>query len=350
MEQLPEPTDSTDESESSSIAVIAASIGAYFGKMPAALQRNVTKAVSHLFKVPNAFLDGLADELKATSAARIKITEATGTKLAESIAIDSALAQLAVHTHANKILRQQKNTVNIIKIAAEEINNSNPGPISTEPNEISEDWLNAFESEAVNMSSEQMQTLFGKMLAGEIRQPSTFSIRTVKIMGQMDTDVAELFQRFCSMVCSHKLGQHKMVLAGGVYSLTAKHAAALHDFGIPFTAIKTLEEYGLISDPSPALFPHFFSVFNTSDNSVQVPLTYSDRNHILKSKEGKLPLDYEATPVSAIELSRVGRELLNVVDIQENMAYTQALVKHLDDLGLELLEVPPTAVVGMKIG
>ena len=36
--------------------------------------------------------------------------------------------------------------------------------------DITDDWLNAFEQEAVNMSSEHMQKLFGKILAGEIRQ------------------------------------------------------------------------------------------------------------------------------------------------------------------------------------
>ena len=64
---------------------------------------------------------------------------------------------------------------------------------------ISDDFLNSFEEEVRQKSSEDMQLLFGRILAGEIRKPGTYSIRTVKILGQLSQGVAGLFRQACSI-------------------------------------------------------------------------------------------------------------------------------------------------------
>ena len=342
MEQLPESIESTGDAEPTSIAVIAASIGAYFGKMPAALQRNIAKAVGHLFKVPNALLDGLADEIKATSAARVKIMEATGNKLAESITIDNTVAQIAVQTHASKILRQQKNAIKVLHHAAEEMSHAVPSNDAPEPQEISEDWLNAFESEAINMSSDQMQRLFGKMLAGEIRRPSTYSIRTIKLVGQMDFDVAEIFRRFCSLCCSSKVGEERRIIDGRALALGKRNVVALHDFGLPHSQMLMLEEYGLITGMEPTSFPYDMSIIRQqySDKTPVLPLTYVNKVYMLYPKPPKTSDDFERYGIYGIALSRVGKELMSIVEVEENPQYTDALVNFLNKEGLQLFELP----------
>jgi hypothetical protein len=338
MEQLP---DNSDAGESSSIGVIVDALGAYLGRIPAALQRNVSKAVGHLFQVPNAYLDGLAEEIKATSEARVKITRATGDKLAKAVQVDSSLAEIATYTHANKILRHQKNATKVLSYAAEEISNL---PTEQEvPNaaEISDDWLNAFESEAVNMSSDQMQRLFGKMLAGEIRRPSAFSIRTVKLMGQMDVDVAEIFVKFCSMVCSHQFEKGTIVMQGASLVLDKKHSSALYGFGVAASELFTLEEYGLIASASPLDHAYFFSIVHESgEKGPDVALTYLNKKYILIPKAPKTRKDFDSYGTDGIALSRVGRELLKIVEPQENPDYTRALTAFFDKEGLTLCKFP----------
>lgn len=342
MEHLPENTDAANEAESGSIAIIASSIAAYFGRMPAALQRNFTKAAGHLFKVPNAFLDGLADEIKATSAARVKITEATGNKLAESIVVDSLLAQIAVQTHASKILRQQKNTMKVLQHAGEEISNSTTAESAEEVKEISDDWLNAFESEAVNMSSEQMQRLFGKMLAGEIGRPSTYSVRTVKLMGQMDSDVAEIFRQFCSICTAYKYGKEQKVIDGRALALGKESPHALHEFGLVHSSILMLEEYGLIAGINPTYFPYGMSLMRENYDSERpaLPAVYANNLYMLHPKAPKTEADFKNYGTIGIALSRVGRELLNIVDIEENVEYTKAWTKFFDSENLVPIKLP----------
>ena len=75
---------------------------------------------------------------------------------------------------------------------------------SGEEKTVNDDWLNSFEEEARQKSTEDMQFLFGRILAGEIRKPGTYSIRTVKILGQLDQNVAILFKRLCSLCVVHE--------------------------------------------------------------------------------------------------------------------------------------------------
>lgn len=338
MEQLPENTDSTGEAEPGSLAVIAATIGTYFGRMPAALQRNFTKAAGHLFKVPNAFLDGLADEIKATSAARVKITEATGNKLAESITIDSSLAQIAVQTHSNKILRQQKNAIKILQYATEEASNSPPDDSPTESKEISDDWLNAFESEAVNMSSEQMQRLFGKMLAGEIRKPSSYSVRTVKLMGQMDSDIAQLFRTFCSMSFSYVVNDG-FVIDSRVFTLGSPQHRSLHTLGVHWLDVEALLEYGLVIDNTPLKIPYESAIQGYHGPHKSTTLKHRGRNYQFAPIPPKTASNFASFSEYGIGLSRVGRELLSIVDFEENGPYIEALKSYLHKQGLEVVEV-----------
>jgi len=354
MEQLPnhsDKPDATGEAKSSSLMLIAEGIGAYFGKLPVALQKNVTKALGHLLGVPVAYLDSVANELKATSAARVKITEATGDKLAKSIKIDNELANIALATHANKILRSQKNSFNVAKYAAEEMQSVNlqnriepvlssePEEEQVEPKEISDDWLNAFESEAVNMSSEQMQRLFGKMLAGEICRPSSFSVRTIKIMGQMDSDVAAVFRKFCSIACAFKFGKKEVLIDGRAISLGVDARTALHNYGIPTSEILILEEYGLISDTEPTYFPYDLCVLGEK-KSPSLPLSYANKLYTLFPKPPKTVNDYLTFGTNGIALTRVGREIFNIVEIEENQKYTEALISYFDAKGLLMVELP----------
>jgi hypothetical protein len=345
MEQLP---DDSNAAESNSLAVIVDSIGALLGRVPASLHRNVTKALAHLCRVPLARNEANAEEIKALSEARVEIIKATATKLAQAVEIDSSLAQIATRTHVSKILRQQENAIGVLKYAVEELdslprqNRVEPTLGSEtdrkEPTEISDDWLNAFESEAINMSSEQMQRLFGKMLAGEIRKPSSYSVRTVKLMGQMDVDVAQLFQRFCSMCITLKLKGDK-TFHSRVLTFGRNHVHHLNSYGLDFLKIGALSEYGLLSESQPTELPYNMSVNGCIPGKL-APLKYDSQYYMLEAIPPHSAADFSMYDELGLALSRAGRELLSIVDIEENKQYTEALKNHLKEKGLRLVLLP----------
>lgn len=58
-----------------------------------------------------------------------------------------------------------------------------------------DDWVTRFFKYAQDISSEQMQDLWGRILAGEIRRPGTYSLRTLDFVRNMTRPEAELLER-----------------------------------------------------------------------------------------------------------------------------------------------------------
>src|SRR5580704_1456717 len=92
---LDSENDPASDDDGGLLATVFDAIGTHFGHIPAIVRKNVAKAFNHLMKVPNAYIDGKAAEIKATSDARIAVTKATGKSLAKSIEVDRSLAAIA---------------------------------------------------------------------------------------------------------------------------------------------------------------------------------------------------------------------------------------------------------------
>jgi Protein of unknown function (DUF2806) len=71
--------------------------------------------------------------------------------------------------------------------------------------EIEDDWLNLFARLSEDKSSEELQRLFGRILAGEIRKPGSFSLRTIQLMATISKRDAELVSRFLSYAINREI-------------------------------------------------------------------------------------------------------------------------------------------------
>ncbi len=58
---------------------------------------------------------------------------------------------------------------------------------------IEDDWLNVFERYAEDASSERMQKLWGRVLAGQVRSASKYSLRTLRFLSEFSQKDAESF-------------------------------------------------------------------------------------------------------------------------------------------------------------
>ena len=178
--------------------------------IPAPVRRNFLKAFGQLCSaavdVPAAFLTGIADERRAETAARIKLINTSASQIAQQMQTDPVYARVAVEKFGQRVLREQVNLDLISQKAASEIRDASDSSDQSEPDEsgetISDDWLNAFETEARQKSTEEMQTYFGKILAGEIKKPGSYSTKTIRILGSLDQSTAKPFVRLCSMCIS----------------------------------------------------------------------------------------------------------------------------------------------------
>ena len=338
--------------------------------LPASVVKNAYKALGRLssaaIEVPVAYLEGKSAEIRAIGEARIKIIEAGPDRIVQQMEVPPEYAQVAVDKYVGKIIGEQLNLDKISAITANALKSGEPDSLAdhdlNEPNKgrsadstnqdtnggeekiISDVWLNIFETEARPQSTAEGQLLFGRILAGEIKQPGSYSIRTVRTLGELDLNTAILFKRLCSLCVALANPDNGFVADARVLSLDGNAAQnALSKYGLGFHQLNILNEYGLIiSDYNSWLN---YSVHREGDKEswlLRHQGIYWDLQLVqeqVKNQEFKL---------SGVALSRVGRELFRIVDQDPMPEYTEDLKKFFARQKLQMVEVPSSGPVVFK--
>ncbi len=139
-----------------------------------ALDRLIGAAVD----IPVAWLAQKKARVDAQTEAYVIVEKAIAKAASTDVAADKATVQRAVDVLVRKEYRRQNNreAVSIAMLNDMRSANDHPQPTDDEPDaspagEVDEDWLNVFERYAEDASTERMQNLWGRVLAGEIRKP-----------------------------------------------------------------------------------------------------------------------------------------------------------------------------------
>lgn len=316
--------------------------------LPAPIRKNAFKAFDRLctaaLDVPVAYLEGKAAERRAETQARIHLISANSEQIARQMDVDLEYSRIAADKYGRRILQEQINLDKVCNIAAQEVAQAreelndvgNSDQSDQTEARISDDWLNSFQKEACGKSSEEMQILFGRILAGEIKKPKSFSIRTVKIMGQLDSRAAKLFRQLCSL--SVTLGFGQLVIDVRVPSL-GKQAGqnSLQEYGLSFDNLNILEEYGLIISDYNSLMPYTTAIVR--NNHVPMPFRF---NNVYWGLVPNKPDDWPHTKdfrINGVQLSNSGKELLKIVEIESSQGYSDALINYFKRLGMEMTKV-----------
>lgn len=97
-------------------------------------------------------------------------------------------------------IRQQRNLENIVQSAIE------LAPETTNEQPVEEDWTSEFLDSCKNVTDKDMQTLWARILAGEVSNPGKYSKRTLNYLKTMDKTEAEAFTAFSAFAFSDKNG------------------------------------------------------------------------------------------------------------------------------------------------
>lgn len=117
--------------------------------------------------------------------------------------------------------------------------NSNKSPLENVPQQDL-DWHIRFFDDCGYVSNEYMQEIWARLLAGEVRNPGSYSLRTIQCLKNMSQKEALLFKKICD--CSYDSVRH-VILPNNDSFLDKK--------GIKYEDILTLGECGLVnSDPN----------------------------------------------------------------------------------------------------
>lgn len=167
--------------------------------VPAPLQRSFFKAAHQLLlgwiNVPVSRLDAKARDIKHEQATRERVRSALAAKAIARLGKHPEIVDRALERFTAEVIGAQENLEAVVQRAAQELLAHEASNNSESVTEVDADWLSHFASYAEKASSERAKDLFGRVLAGEIRQGNSFSLFTLDIL-------SKLSQREAAMIVS----------------------------------------------------------------------------------------------------------------------------------------------------
>lgn len=169
------------------------------GMLPAAWRDKALEMAVRF--VGKRFLPDLYREIsqeRDDARARAIISDALAHEAGRLMAKDPALVRRATERLFVEQAEKQENIEAIVLEATEQLEHSVGTDEVPPEDEISDDWRRKFTSFAEDVSEPEMRTVWARILAGEFQKPGSFSYRTLRLISEIDTEIAELFQELAS--------------------------------------------------------------------------------------------------------------------------------------------------------
>ena len=250
-----------------------------------------------------------AEEVKLLGGAISELDSIPAKYDAGRIVIDgtdySELAKRAQGRLALQELKKQNNIDRVVGYAAQNLGDF--AEVSSEPVDL--DWTTRFFDAVSDVSTDEMQILWGKILAGEVNTPGSFSLRTLEAVRNMSKKEAELFSFMASFIINAEAEM-----------FVISDASLLKKYKISYTSIMLLDECGLINSSGT------LSYNSTVSKTKALPI-YNRRRIVFVSckteEERKISFGVHT-------LTRVGKELIKIIDVEPNNDYLLDLAKYIE--------------------
>ncbi|MCQ1850385.1 DUF2806 domain-containing protein [Neorhizobium galegae] len=160
----------------------------------------IDRLVGNLAEWGNVLLESGISRRRATIEGERKLIEAAAEYGVERMGHDDAFAKRAFENHFKRVAQEQVNKDAVVASAIEDLRQNNPTEkqASSGPEALSEEFMGRFESYAGGASTGQLRARWGRILAGEIRKPGTFSGKVLRATDELDAEVAMLFEGLMS--------------------------------------------------------------------------------------------------------------------------------------------------------
>lgn len=236
-------------------------------------------------------------------------------KTQNDLAIQDIRIRAAERTR-KKEERRQKNVEKIAKDACDLM----PEEVSDTP--VEQDWTTQFFEQCQDISDEQMQSVWSKILAGEIARPGSYSLRTLSLVRELSKRDAEHFN----------------LLGTAIWRLETQFRPFIFDISkldkYPEMAINppllfALEEAGLIRMAVPNFSKNF-------PPNTRAPIQYGDRIYVLGNSE-KTTLH-----TGAVDLTTAGQELAGILSRNPVSGYHDETLRYIRAQGWSITDYDPT--------
>lgn len=201
-----------------------------------------------------------------------------------------------------------------------------------------DEWFDVYRREAADRSAGEMREAFVRVLEGEVRQPGTFSVQTLRVLGTISTATAARFRRAASVCMSRDPDDARIPAVGGRLGENC-----LEDVGLHFDVLTLLTENGLLH-PDYSCWASYGPIHGAipipgapMPPNTQPPFRHQGRRWGLVGASDELGM--KPVRVAGATFTTAGRELLKVVDIELMPEFTEWLKAHFAKSKYEMVEV-----------
>ena len=217
------------------------------------------RLVGSMLDMPAAYFEGVARKKRLRDEIESRLKSAQSQLAENQIAGTPELGTILINDVLKEKARKQINMAGVAVDAIDAIKALPPPGAAAESEAfgstqepIDEDWMNQFVRYAEDASSEWLQQVWGRVLAGEIRKPGSFSRHTLRFVAELDKEAAEN----CELIAKHQV--RDWIVKGDIWNRGQHYIASIElqqlgliegvgGFGPQSEFIVSGEGYGLVA-------------------------------------------------------------------------------------------------------
>jgi len=181
--------------------------------------------------------------------------------------------------------------------------------------EPSEDWVNRWRDSAERVTDGQMQELWGRILAGEIRKPGAYSLRALETVKNLSREDADLI----SKLADFQVMDFVVKLNGWSF---------LDEHGLSFSELLELQELGILSGVESFGIEKTFAQIPAGERT---SIVFSHHVMMVTPPDGA---DKFSFPI--LSVTRLGRQILSLAEQRHDLNYIGEIKKSLISTGCKV--------------
>lgn len=152
--------------------------------------------------IPKSYFESIAQNIRNNTNAQTIMSEQLARNAAIIASTNPEIINAAIQAHIPNKVKRFINKAKIAKIAIDEIRYNSNTDNAAPPEE---GWLNVFSRYAEDASSNELQIVYGKILAGEISKPHSISKKTLRLTSELTQESASDFEYLWSKNLSEEV-------------------------------------------------------------------------------------------------------------------------------------------------
>ena len=267
----------------------------------------------------------------ATIEVRTKLKLAIGDSAVAAIAESNPILLQSLAKSWEYAEREQWNVGKVLVFTAGSLTPDEPGSAP------SDEWLHHFVDGAKFMSDDDLRSLWGRVLAQEIRQTGTVSKRTLGVLKTMDKKTALAFQRLRSQAIGFQRWH------GISYAVPATHYEKDKDdrFVADFRTRELMRADGLLDGTETGRTV----IMNEWTSAVE----YQRKVWILKPAGPRIAEHGETVSLECFPFGLTGNEIASAIDITPDQEHETRLINYLASKRVSLIPLPSDCNFGEAI-